>query len=173
MNDDKSVDGELFRGGEPAAADSEALLTQYRLFVETSEALVVRRQGVNTFFLSVNSIVLAAAGLLLRDDKFSDVESIALTCLSLGGFVLCFVWLRLITSFRQLSKGKFDVIHALERRLPARLFAAEWVALGRGEDPKKYKPFIKTEETTPLVFAGLHISLICVGIYTLACEFTL
>ena len=72
MNNDKSVDDELFRNGEPAPDDAEALLTQYRLFVEMSEALVVRSQGVNTFFLSVNSIVLAAAGLLLRDDKFSD-----------------------------------------------------------------------------------------------------
>ncbi len=72
MNNDKSVDDELFRNGEPTPDDAEASLTQYRLFVETSEAFVVRRQGVNTFFLSVNSIVLAAAGLLLRDDKFSD-----------------------------------------------------------------------------------------------------
>jgi hypothetical protein len=56
MNNDKSVDDELFRNGEPTPGDAEALLTQYRLFVETSEALSARRQGVNTFFLSVNSI---------------------------------------------------------------------------------------------------------------------
>lgn len=99
MNDDKSVSVELFRNGEPAPDDAEALLTQYRLFVETSEALVVRRQVVNTFFLSVNSIVLAAAGLLLRDDKFSNLESIVLICLSLSGCVLCVVWRQLISSF--------------------------------------------------------------------------
>ena len=49
-----------------AEYDLDTLLAQYRLFVETSEALVLRRQGVNTFFLSVNSLVLAGAGLLLR-----------------------------------------------------------------------------------------------------------
>ena len=54
MTAEQSVEYELFRGREPSAADSEALLAQYRLLVETSEALVVRRQGVNTFFLSVN-----------------------------------------------------------------------------------------------------------------------
>lgn len=157
MNAEHSVEYELFRGGEPSAADSEALLAQYRLLVETSEALVVRRQGVNTFFLSVNSLVLAAAGLLLRDGTLSNLEGFALSCLSLGGCVLCFVWWRLITSFRQLSKGKFDVIHALEDRLPARVFAAEWAALGRGTDPKKYVPFTGTEAKTPLVFAALHL----------------
>ena len=167
MNNDKSVDDELFRNGEPTPDDAEALLTQYRLFVETSEALVVRRHGVNTFFLSVNSIVLAAAGLLLRDEKFSDLESIALTCLSFGGAVLCVVWWRLISSFQQLSKGKFAVIHALERRLPARIFAAEWVALGSGKDPKKYKPFTTIEKATPWVFGLLHSLLVIAGIYML------
>lgn len=66
MNNDKSVDDELFLNGEPTPGDAEALLTQYRLFVETSEALVVRRQGVNAFFLSVNSLVLAAAICVFR-----------------------------------------------------------------------------------------------------------
>lgn len=167
MKSGKSVDDELFPDGDPTPDDAEALLSQYRLFVETSEALVVRRQVVNTFFLSVNSIVLAAAGLLLRDDNFSDLESIALTSLSFGGGVLCVVWWRLISSFQQLSKGKFDVIHALERRLPARIFTAEWVALGRGKDSKKYKPFTKTEKATPLVFGGLHSLLVIANIYML------
>lgn len=165
VNDKQAVDRELFGDSEPTAADSEALLALYRLFVETSEALVLRRQGVNTFFLSVNSLVLAAAGLLLRDGKLSDLESTVLVCVSLSGCVLCFVWRRLIASFRQLSRGKFDVIHTLERRLPARLFTAEWIALGQGVDPKKYRPFTATELATPLVFAVLHILVIVAGLY--------
>lgn len=46
--------------------NNRTLLEQYKLLVGTSEALVVRRQNVNTFFLSVNSILLAGEGLLLR-----------------------------------------------------------------------------------------------------------
>lgn len=163
MNDERSVEQELFGDRKPAVTDAEALLAQYRLFVETSESLVTRRQGVNTFFLSVNSLLVATAGLLLRDGSLNELESFALICLSFGGCLLCFVWRRLITSFRQLSRGKFDVIHAIERRLPARMFTAEWVALGRGTDPEKYRPFTRTEETTPLVFAGLHVLFVCVG----------
>ena len=168
MNVEQSVEYELFRGREPSAADTEALLAQYRLLVETSEALVVRRQGVNTFFLSVNSLVLAAAGLLIRDGTLSDLEEFALICLSIGGCVLCFVWWRLITSFRQLSKGKFDVIHALEERLPARVFAAEWAALGCGEDPKQYRPFTGTEAKTPIVFTVLHLLFVATAICRVA-----
>ena len=166
MKVEQSVEYELFRGREPSATDSEALLAQYRLLVETSEALVVRRQGVNAFFLSVNSLVLAAAGLLIRDGMLEELgESFVLTCLSIGGCVFCFVWRRLIASFRQLSKGKFDVIHALEERLPARVFAAEWAALGRGENPKQYRPFTGTEANTPIVFAVLHLLFAATVIY--------
>ncbi|MCY4188829.1 MAG: hypothetical protein OXD30_10135 [Bryobacterales bacterium] len=169
MKVEQSVEYELFRGREPSATDSEALLAQYRLLVETSEALVVRRQGVNAFFLSVNSLVLAAAGLLIRDGMLEELgERFVLTCLSIGGCVFCFVWGRLIASFRQLSKGKFDVIHALEERLPARVFAAEWAALGRGENPKQYRPFTGTEANTPIVFAALHLlfaaTVICLSV---------
>ena len=170
-NDDGRVDTvetDLFGSGQPTDADAEALLTQYRLFVETSETLGSRRQGVNTFFLSVNSIMLTIAGLLVRDGTASDLESGALVGLGFGGVTLCFVWLRLITSFRQLSKGKFAVIHALERRLPARVFTAEWVALGCGRDPAKYTPFTSTESRTPLIFGVLQILLVGTGILMLA-----
>lgn len=168
MNTDQSVEYELFHGREPSEADAEALLAQYRLLVGTSEALVVRRQGVNTFFLSVNSLILAAVGLLLRTGTLSAAEAFGLICLSLGGFVLCFFWRRLISSFRQLSEGKFAVIHALEKRLPARVFIAEWAALGYGKHPEKYRPFTKTEANTPLVFAALHLIFVVALIYQCA-----
>ena len=155
------VEEELFAGGEPGSGDTEALLAQYRLFVETSEALVLRRQRVNTFFLSVNSIILAAAGLLLREDQSGVLESGVLFGLGFAGMVLCLVWHRLIASFLQLSRGKFEVIHALERRLPARVFAAEWVALGSGEDPKKYISPARAEASTPYVFLALQFLLAC------------
>ncbi len=78
MSAEDSFEQLLFGGQESEESDSEALLTQYGLFVGTSEALSSRRQGVNTFFLSVNSLLLAAAGLLLRDGGISGGESAVL-----------------------------------------------------------------------------------------------
>ena len=172
MRNAKSVDEELFARGEPSSADAEALLTQYRLFVETSEALVSRRQRVNTFFLSVNSIILAAAGLLMRGGNSGGLESGVLVGLGVAGVTLCFVWYRSIVSLRQLNRGKFEVIHALERRLPVRTFTAEWVALGRGEDPTKYRPSTRAEAATPRVFGLLQIFLAGSGVYMLIHQWT-
>lgn len=157
------LDEDLFAGREPREGQAQALLEQYKLFVNTSEALVQRRQGVNTFFLSVNSLLLAAAGLIVRDGVFGGVESLILISLSVSGGVLCLVWRSLISSFRQLSTGKFKVIHALEQRLPARIFSAEWVALGEGRDPNIYKPFTGTESKTPIAFLVLHFVLLVAG----------
>ena len=166
MTDTDPIEDELFAGLDPGENDAPVLLEQYKLFVGTSEALVQRRQGVNTFFLSANSLLVAGAGLILRGGASSHMESVILVLLSTIGLGLAFVWRRLIHSFRQLSAGKFDVIHALERRLPARAFAAEWKALGEGEDPKVYRPFTGTESMTPIVFAILHLALLAASVWT-------
>ena len=72
----KQLDTKLFAGREPSASDTPALLKQYELFVGTSESLSSRRQGVNTFFLSANSIILAAAGLLWSNGQSGDLETL-------------------------------------------------------------------------------------------------
>ena len=77
----EQLDTKLFSGREPSASDTPALLKQYELFVGTSESLSSRRQGVNTFFLSVNSIILAAAGILWSNGQSGDLESVALVVL--------------------------------------------------------------------------------------------
>lgn len=144
--------------------EAATLLEQYKLFVGTSESLVSRRQQVNTSFLSVNSIILAAAGLIIREKPADSIAAPLLIVLGISGIALCFAWRRMILSFGQLNQGKFDVILALERRLPARVFAAEWVALGQGREPEKYKPFTKTESLTPWIFGALEMLVVLAGL---------
>ena len=165
-NSVEDVRATLF-GNQQRDDDGKTLLAQYRLLVETSEALILRRQGVNTFFLSVNSMILAGEGLLLRAGQSGPLESATTIGFALGGVMLCFVWHRLIISFRQLSTGKFRVIHEIEQRLPARMFAAEWVALGSGEDPKTYRPFTKLESTTPKIFGLVQLVVAGSALYML------
>ena len=166
--DSNSTNAESFINKELSDSDTQVLLTQYKLFVETSESLTSRRQNVNTFFLSVNSIVLTVAGLLLRNGESSALRySVLLIVLGIGGVLLCFVWRKLITSFQQLSRGKFAVIHALEQRLPAQIFELEWMVLGEGKDADKYIPFTKTESITPWIFGCLQLCIFLIGLIML------
>ncbi|MDE0226501.1 MAG: hypothetical protein OXP28_15415 [Gammaproteobacteria bacterium] len=127
-------------------------MEQYKLFVETSERLVARRQAVNTFFLSANALALSALGLIAKEASQSPLIGFGIIAIAAAAFLLCVAWKTLVGSYRQLNRGKFAVIDRLEERLPAALFRAEWVALGEGKDPKVYKPFTATEEAVSLIF---------------------
>ena len=141
-------------------------MDQYRLLVESSERVVSRRQTTNTFFLSINSALLIFAGVLLREtDLTSVVGGAAGAGLSVIGFFINFAWRRMVTSFRQLNEAKFKIIHLLEAHLPAAVFAAEWDALGGGQDPSLYRPFTGLETRIP---AGLMVLYVAAGMALLA-----
>ena len=134
----------------------EVLMEQYRLFVDTSERLVARRQVVNTFFLSVNTLALSAVGLVAREVQTSPLAAIGVVAISIAAIMLCVAWKTLVRSYAQLNRGKFAVIDRLEDRLPAALFRAEWAALGEGKDPKNYKPFTHTEALISNIFMVIY-----------------
>jgi hypothetical protein len=71
---------------------------------------------------------------------------------------LCYVWWRVVYSYRQLNSGKFAVIHEMERVMPMALFKGEWVAMGEGKDHKKYLP-CHVENYVPLCFGIMYILL--------------
>jgi hypothetical protein len=132
----------------------------YKLYVSSAEGVSTRRQTANSFFLTLNTAILAFLGYV----KPSFGQSIGrLTILAtIAGIVLCYIWYRLILSYKGLNSGKFKVIHMIEARLPIAPFNAEWKAIGSGKDPKKYKPFTHVEVLIPWVFMAIYI----VGVIT-------
>ena len=49
-----------------------------------------------------------------------------------------FAWFYLLRSYRLLNAAKYEVVGALETRLPASPYwSAEWTALGGGEGPEE------------------------------------
>ena len=169
-SDSHRVQEILFPGGTNIADPGRltVLMAQYELFVDTSEKLVARRQSVNTFFLSVNTLSFSAIGLMvgLISNKVVEME-VAMTgviAIAIAGILLCIAWRTLVRSYAQLNRGKFAVIHLIETQLPAALFTAEWEALGRGSDPEKYRPFTKTEDRVPIIFISLYGFSVFAGI---------
>jgi hypothetical protein len=130
--------------------------------VQSSESLVSRRQGVNTFFLTMNGALLTASGLIVQSSSGNGLTASGIAILAVAGVFLCLAWRSLITSFGQLNRGKFRVINAIERYLKAAIYAAEWEALGRGEDPKVYRSFTSREIWVPDALLVLH-SLVMVA----------
>lgn len=148
----------LFPMGPPMdAAERQQALELYKMMVQSSEGLVSRRQGVNTFFLTMNGVLLTGSGLVIQHSGANTVGALGIVVFSLAGAILCGAWRSLITSFGQLNRGKFRVINAIEQYMKAAIYAAEWEALGRGEDPKIYRSFTSREIWVPNALLALHV----------------
>jgi hypothetical protein len=148
---------------EAAVRYQTAVLDQYKLCVEMADRISGRRSVTNTFFLSLNSAVVAvlgATGARLGGGPLLVV---------LAGLVIllaqCGAWFMIVRSYRQLNGAKFEVIGALEERLPAFAYShAEWAALGEGRDWRKYLPLTRVEQWVPLIFALSYV----VGFFAIA-----
>ena len=129
----------------------------YKLYVGMADKISERRQSASSFFLTLNSAIVALVGYvnLTQDTTSTDPTFFGLVAVS--GMVLSFLWYRLVRSYKDMNTGKFKVIHVIEKQLPLRPYDAEWTALGKGEDPKLYLPFTDIEIYVPWVFFTLHM----------------
>ncbi len=131
----------------------------YKLMIESSESLIQRRQKTNAFFITAIGSLLAIAGLLVKTGAISAGSVGILYGFSVVGMLLCNSWRNLIDNYGKLNKAKFDVILRLEKDLSAQIYSAEWVSLGKGLRPSKYKSFTSTEKNVPLFFGLLIVVL--------------
>ncbi len=161
------IEDDLFKRSPDEYGDAYQahLLEQYKLFVESADRISQRRHNANSFFLTLNSALLAIlAGVMSRTGQSGALWWIL--PVAMVGLILCYVWYRLVLSYKGLNTGKFAVIHAIEKRLPIALFDAEWRQIGKGKDPKKYKPFSEIETWIPWVFFALYgVLVVIVGIH--------
>lgn len=130
------------------------LLEQYKLYVEMTDRISSRRQSANSFFLSVNTAIIAIVSYINFGSK---TASDFYWLISLAGITLCFMWYRLIRSYKDLNSAKFKVIHELEALLPVSPYDMEWQKVGRGENSKLYLPFTHIEIFIPWVFLFIHV----------------
>ncbi len=141
------------------------LIEQYKLYVQMADKISERRQSTNSFFLTVNTALIAFLGIVAEPNVGSNPSVTAnpplpwALVISAAGVILCYSWYRLVRSYKGLNSGKFKVIHAIEAKLPASLYDAEWEAVGRGRDRKLYLPFTNIEPVIPWMFATLYIAL--------------
>lgn len=127
------------------------LLDQYKLYVEMADRISARRATANSYFLSVNSAILAFVGYLTTKNSVDG-----LWLLSIAGITLSYFWRQLIQSYSNLNTAKWLVIHQIEKRLPISPYDAEWEAMGRGKNKKLYQPITRIEIGVPSIFICLH-----------------
>lgn len=136
-----------------------AVMEQYKLYVEMADRISNRRGLANTFFLTLHSTILTIFAVFWKDRTGGLSPWFLLPVLALG-LGLCLAWFWQVRSYRQLNSGKFAVIGALERRLPASpWWNGEWKALrGEEQDKSTYWALSHLEIWVPLLFGVAYLS---------------
>jgi hypothetical protein len=139
---------------------ADHLLEQYKLYVEMTDRNSSRRNIANTFFLTLHAAIFAAIGFVYEKGSQLLQHKEILTIAFIAMLVLCLAWWMLVRSYRLLNSAKFKVIGEYEKRLPSSPYwRAEWNALGKGRDWKRYMPLSLVESWVPAVFASLYLLL--------------
>jgi hypothetical protein len=116
----------------PDAGQIDREMELYKLMVETSEQLILRRQRTNAFFITIIGSLTAVIGLLIKEGIASQNNTWVLLLVTIPGIILCNSWRNQIDNYGKLNAGKFNVILKMEKAFPVQIFSAEWISLGKG-----------------------------------------
>lgn len=131
----------------------------YKLAVEMADRISARRGIANSFFLTVNTGLAA----LLGSGELRWYVAAA-------GIIFSCTWWALLKSYRELNSAKFQIILAMEERLPVRVYGDEWDRLKSAvEQPDvrrrrlrasfaQYRELGRLERTVPFVFVAIYVA---------------
>lgn len=141
-----------FMTGRPSPSKPE-MLEIYKLIVEMADRVSQRRQSANSFYLTVNTILVGGTSFLTRS-SFPNLSGIAL---SIAGLAISLLWVRNIKSYKTLNSAKFKVITDLEKNLEYDAYSKEWEFLDPDGDGERHNPFHKIEGLVPFIFVAVYI----------------
>jgi len=146
--------------------DKDVLLEQYKIFSQTAENLVERRQNVNSFYISANTALITIGGTIFAVGNENEVipKIIVVCILALPGFLLNFSWYRMLQSYYINNQGKMKIIRMIEEKLAVSLYAAEWKAMKNRYSKKKYVSFTDNEKKLPFVFGFFYTLVLILGV---------
>ena len=143
--------------------EKQELLEIYKLHAELADSVSKQRAAMNRFY------VLIFSGLAVLFSAFLQRKNgIPLGWFMIGfgvfGMLLASAWYIVICSYCQFNSGKFQVLLALEKKLPYSFFKNEWDLLGAGKDSKSYRKLTAVEVFVPIIFGGCFAVLLVIGI---------
>ena len=149
--------------------DVNVILEQYKFFAETSEALVNRRQNVNSFYIKANTALIAVIATAFSSSNSNwIVKLIVLIILSTPGILLNVSWKKILEAYGITNSSKLKILNMLEKQLEVSLYAAEWDDMSYPYNKKQYVCFTESEMRLPRVFNILYVCIIIISLVALS-----
>lgn len=130
------------------------ILEQYKLYVEMADKISQQRSLTNSFYITINTTLLACIG--LKVEKFDNF----IIVLAILGVILSIIWWFNIHSYSRLNSGKFKIIHQMENYLPFKAYTSEWNVLKNRDKRGVYIQISSIEKYIPLLFLLLYIAIV-------------
>jgi hypothetical protein len=130
--------------------------------LDLTDKLSARRQSVNSFLLTINSLIIGVLGYgQLATSSLQTAAAATATpsfywIISLLGMVICVVWFKIIHSYQKIMRSRFVVIQRMEQQLPLAAYEAEWQLL---QADKGYQPLSHFEMVVPWIFFVLNVAI--------------
>ena len=145
----------------------ETVLEQYKLYVEMLDCSTKRRMDTNTFFISINAVMVTFSSFFNKGNTQAPI------LLAISGILFSLAWVLLLAQYNKVNKAKWDVVYEMEKHLPCNPFEAEWkdpkklgqADGGQQEQGKKkfYFPISLTEALLPVCFCLIYAYIIKTG----------
>jgi len=139
-------------------------LDLYKLTVEMADRISARRSTANSFFLTINSALIAVIGFVrpVTEKAGASADETGIILTGVAGLVLAVTWWGLLRSYRRLNAAKFAIVREMETELAAAPFTREWAHLteARARPWQRYIEFGTFERVVPLIFAAIYVAAI-------------
>lgn len=138
---------------------------EYKLFVDDTARFSERRQKVGSTYIAVNSVILSAIALLIRDSGLTGRwQILALAPLLVAGFAICLSWRQLVLNYKALVNLRITKLRAMEEldelKDSSKMYHAEDELYPRDErgqvKPRAGLNFSDLEQWLPWVFLVLY-----------------
>lgn len=141
-----------------AAEYYKLLFEEYKVMVDTSEKLMERRQNISNLYTTLCSALVAAIGASFAFENWLVTAYIGIV----AGLVFIFLsanWRACLKAYDKNNAGKFAVINAIEKILPADLFNCEY----RYNTKNGIKSYSTREKILPIIFLIFGVFLLSMG----------
>jgi hypothetical protein len=138
------------------------LFDQYKIFLDATKQTSAMRKDTNSFYITINSVVLSTVGAVGQGLIFPDKSLIFILTLMVIGIGSVISWVSVLTMYTGMEYESYIIIKELESHFPSSVSTRfnQWVA--KDNTPDNEKAFIvKKERIIPYAFLiGYTIFLI-------------
>jgi len=132
---------------------------EYKFFAQVTHELSQRRQAATQTYLTVNTVISAALGFLVKDMSFRGGGLVLVSLpFFLVGVLACTIWHKIITQYKALAGWRYEQLIAMEQAMPQsyQMYKKERDEYFKSQAAKGHVSFSQLELWLPRLFLALY-----------------